>query len=138
MNLSVNYCSTFLNIECNFLNLHHMKFIINESKLKKFLKNKFDFNPSDNITLITNYDELPIEFKGVIAKNVINSLLNQYGPIFLIRTNKNLYLYQDRFDKEVLADTNDYTVSTEKVLSELGLPPLGIPMKEIINLFWSE
>jgi hypothetical protein len=46
-----------------------MKYIISESQVKKIIKKFFKKDLSNNIEMITDYWDLPIEFRRLMSKN---------------------------------------------------------------------
>ena len=116
-------------------NMKNKNIIITESKLKSFLKNKIGLDLTGKVTLVTNKLELPWEFDRSITKSALNSYLNRFGPMYTIEIENNKYLFQDQGDRSVIIDSNDWIYNESEIMDKLGLPPLGIKLMEVLNLF---
>jgi len=116
-------------------NMKNKNIIITESKLKSFLKNKIGLDLTGKVTLVTNKWELPMEFDRTITPSALNSYLNRFGPMYVIEIGNKNYLFQDQGDRSVIVDSNDWIYNESEIIDKLGLPPLGIKLMEIFNLF---
>jgi hypothetical protein len=89
--------------------------------------------------MITNVMDIPKEFKSLRANpKMVNLCLNNYGPIYEIRTKKNIYLTQDRGKKLggwEIYDSNDNTINELDLMTELGIEKLGIGIGDLINSY---
>ena len=116
-----------------------MKITITESQLKNFINKQFNIDLTDKISMVTNKWEVPMEFDRIITTQLLNSYLNKYGPMFVIRTRKNMYLAQDRGKHGwMIANQNDYQVSDLDVMKDLGIEKLGLSVKDLIDQFFVE
>ena len=70
-----------------------MKYIISESQVKNLIKKYFKKDLSNNIEMITDYWDLPIEFRRMMSKNAGNHFLNMFGPMFLIKAVGTGFIY---------------------------------------------
>ena len=115
-----------------------MKYIIKESQVKNLIKKYFKKDLSNNIEMITDYWDLPIEFRRLINKTVANHYLNAFGPMFLFNVNGEKYLAQDRIEKWVITDYGDTPISEDKLMNLLGIDTLGLSMQELIDAYIDE
>jgi hypothetical protein len=115
-----------------------MKYIISESQVKNMIKKYFNKDLSNDIEMITDYWDLPIEFRRLMSKNAGNHYLNAFGPMFLIRADGNNYLAQDRVEKWFIADSSDIEISERKLMNLLGISPLGLSIQELIDAYIDE
>jgi hypothetical protein len=69
-----------------------MKKILIESNISNFIKDKLGVDLSDRIHMVTNQYELPMEFDRIISSKVLNQYLNRYGPMYVFKGKKNMYL----------------------------------------------
>lgn len=112
-----------------------MKYIIKESQTKNLIKKYFKKDLSKNIQMITDYWDLPIEFRRLMSKNAGNYYLNSFGPMFLIRVDGKNYLAQDRIEKWFIADSSDTEISETNLMDLLGISLLGLSMQELIDAY---
>ena len=115
-----------------------MKYIIHESQVKNLIKKYFKKDFSNDIKIITSYEDLPRDFRRLMRKNAANHYLNAFGPMFLIRADGNLYLAQDRIEKWLIADSSDIEISEDKLMKLLGIELLGLSMQELIDAYIDE
>lgn len=115
-----------------------MKYIIKESQVKNLIKKYFKKDLSKNIEMITDYWDLPIEFRHMMSKNAGNHYLNAFGPMFLFNVNGEKYLAQDRIEKWVITDYGDTPISEDKLMRLLGIETLGLTMQELIDAYIDE
>ena len=119
-----------------------MKILIKESQLKSFIKNKLGVDLTDRINIVTNHWELPKEFDNIITPTILNKYLNNYGPMYTIKTNDNLYLTQDRgkgygiVDDWFTVDEKDRIVDDFDVMTNLGVGKLGLSMNDLISMYF--
>jgi len=120
-----------------------MKYIITENQIKKLIKKYFDLDLTDNISMVTSKWDLPNEFKEIITDRNLNIFLNRYGPMYVIKTPKDMYLSQPHTtdsgrDEWMIFDTTDSSVSELELMRKLGIHALGISMSELINAYIEE
>jgi hypothetical protein len=123
---------------CLWLKQKKMKYIIKESQVKNLIKKYFKKDLSKNIEMITDYWDLPIEFRRLMSKNAGNHYLNAFGPMFLFNVNGENYLAQDRIEKWVITDYGDTPISEDKLMRLLGIETLGLTMQELIDAYIDE
>ena len=117
-----------------------MKFLITESSLKNFIKNKFDIDLTGKIRMITSYEELPWLYKKIIPSILIHKYLNMYGPMYLIQNmedEKFLTQPQDNH-KWLIVDDNDMSISEQELIERLGLSKIGLTAQNIIDIYLVE
>lgn len=115
-----------------------MKYIINESQVKNLIKKYFKKDLSNNIRMITAWEDLPRGFRETISKNAGNYFLNNFGPMFLITVDGKKFLAQDRVERWVIADQSDTLISEDKLMRLLGIETLGLSMQELIDAYIDE
>ena len=115
-----------------------MKYIITESKLKELLRNIAGIDLTDKIEMVTSSYDLPMEFDSVMTPTVLRQYLNNFGPMFIIRGPKKTFLYQNQSGRVVIADSNDRTYSEASIMNQLGIPPMGLSMDDIIKTYYTE
>ena len=117
-----------------------MKYLISESKLKEMLKKVAGVDLTGKISIITNKDDLPMEFNRMFTPRTLNSYLNNFGPIFLIDGPKKSFLYQNqiRNGRIIIADSNGKIHSESSLMDYLGIPPIGLSIDDLINTYHIE
>jgi hypothetical protein len=112
-----------------------MNYLITESQIKRIIKKKFGLDLTDKISMVTNKWELPFEFDIFIPEKMLNRFLNNYGPMYVIETPKNLYLGQERENGWVIYDKKDKLVKDHQIMKELGIHGLGLSFSDLINAY---
>lgn len=117
-----------------------MKFTISESSIKKFIKHKLGIDLTDNFKIITNYEDVPYRFKRLLPKVILNKYFNLYGPMFVIQTDSDIFLYQkqDGTSSDIFIDKYDMVSSEFEILKSLGIDKLGIPLDDLISIYLNE
>lgn len=115
-----------------------MKILINESNLKSFLKNRFNFDLTGKIKMITSTHDLPEKFK-FIDPQIIRTYLNKFGPIFIINLGGLNYLYQNQEgNRELVADEYDRVYPIHIFMDILGIRGLGLRVQDLIDMYFEE
>jgi len=114
-----------------------MKLIITESKLKKFIRNRFGLDFTGSIEEVTSAYGLLNDFDGCFSYVYINRRLNKYGPIYLITIEDNFkVLYQDTAELgEWIMDNDCNSYSKEEFMELLGIDKLGLSMEQFIEVY---
>jgi hypothetical protein len=114
-----------------------MKYLIAESRIKNLIKKYFNLDLTNNISMVTNKCELPMEFDGFMNDRLLNRYLNAYGPMYVIKTHKDMYLGQPRETGKGwhFFNTNDNKVSNHQIMRELGIHPLNLSVDDLINAY---
>lgn len=120
-----------------------MKILLTESKLKEFIKNKFGVDLTDKIDLIQSFEDLPGYAKGDLPKSVFNHYLNKHGPMFGIKIGDKYFTIQrQRFEHGnftyIIELPEDITTTEDELLELLGLDRLGVPLMDIIDIYFKE
>lgn len=117
-----------------------MKYIITESKLKTFIKDKFnidltgrvEFEP-DTYKLLNYFDDY-FTYDGLLRRR----RMDNYGPIYLIDLdNGEKIFYQINYSSTIplilSIEGNAYTES--EFMNLLGISGLGITMEQFLDLY---
>ncbi len=115
-----------------------MKFIITESKIKQFIKNKFGVDLTNRIKMIQSYYDLPEHYQWMISKQMIDMHLNNHGPMYVFYGDTDSYLYQNQSGKEVIGDSTDHTVSYSDLMEDLGIEGMGLTIDQVIDIYVNE
>lgn len=120
-----------------------MKILLTESKLKEFIKNKFGVDLTGKIDLIQSFEDLPSYAKEDFNKSVFNHYLNRHGPMFGIKIGDNYFTIQrQRFEHDnftyIIKLPEDINTTEDEFLELLGLDRLGIPLMDIIEIYFKE
>jgi hypothetical protein len=118
-----------------------MKLLITESKLKKFIEDKFGFDFTGDIEKITSVHDIPIYFKECFSGVYLNWRINKNGPMFLIKIDDYFYiLYQKSLSSEssdIIITSECHTPSEQEFMNLLGIQVLGLSIEDFINLYIS-
>ena len=120
-----------------------MKYIITESKFKKFLKKNFDFDLTGRIELVTNIWDVRTEIRFCVGRDTLIKLLNQNGPMFYIdRPGKrsSFYVQKNLDTKEwfIVGTANCWYYTEFQMMDELGIGDIGITLQQIIDEYYQE
>jgi hypothetical protein len=115
-----------------------MKYLITENQIKRIIEKKFGIDLTDKISMVTNKWELPFEFDNTVPERALNRFLNQYGPMYVITTPKNMYLGQERENGWLFYDVKDLKTPDHKIMRELGIHGLGLSAGDLINAYIEE
>lgn len=116
-------------------NMKNKNIIITESRFKSFIEDKLGIDLKGKVNLVTNKWELPMEFDRLVTPESLNRYLNRFGPMYSIDIGNTKYLFQDQGDRSVIVDTRDRLYTESEIMEKLGLPPLGVKLMEILNLY---
>lgn len=106
-----------------------------QKKTKNFLiKNDLDF--TDKIMMIQSKYDLPKRFELPIK--YLNSMINRFGPMFLIDFDDKMYLYQDRNNEEWFMDENNFEYKLEDIPMLEPLSDMGLGFKKVVDVFFEE
>ena len=116
-----------------------MNILITESKLKSFLKHRFDFDLSDKIRMVQNWDDLSGPFRRIIRRKDLNHYLNKFGPMYIFTTDNGEFLYQNQNGDILIADELDRPISLGKFYKIIGFTDtLGISLDDLIDTYFEE
>jgi len=117
-----------------------MKVLLTENQLKKFIEDKLGLDLGDKIHMITSKHELPREFHYAFAGDArfFNTSLKHFGPMYVIETPKEKFLYHNRNGKIRIYDENDNrNLSPRDVLRSLGISPYwGFDIDDLIDIYF--
>ena len=106
-----------------------------QKKTKNFLiKNDLDF--TDKIMMIQSKYDLPKRFE--LPVKYLKSMLNRFGPMFLIDFDDKIYLYQDRNNEEWFMDENNFEYKLEDIPMLEPLSDMGLGFKKVVDVFFEE
>lgn len=108
------------------------------NKNKKFLTKVIGHDFSDKITQITSSYDVPMEFDEGISSDLVNRMLNFWGPMYLVNVYGKDYLYQDRGGYEWFMDEDGYDYVDDEIPEKLGISEIGLKFSNIINMFFNE
>ncbi len=116
-----------------------MKYIITESSIKKFIKDKFNVDLTGKIELVQTKYDVPTRFDDYITSWQLNLWLNNYGPMYLITIGNFKWLYQ-RQHKEYyfFMDFLGNEISEKEFMVIVGLRQLGLSMDQLIRIYFTE
>jgi hypothetical protein len=116
-----------------------MKKMLIESNISNFIKDKLGIDLSDRIHMVTNQYELPMVFDRVISSKVLNQYLNRYGPMYVFKGKKNMYLGREHKKNEwFVVDERDSQVSELDVMKDLGIEMLGLSLNDLVSEYINE
>ena len=99
-----------------------------------FIKNDLDF--TDKIMMIQSKYDLPKRFE--LPVKYLKSMLNRFGPMFLIDFDDKIYLYQDRNNEEWFMDENNFEYKLEDIPMLEPLSDMGLGFKKVVDVFFEE
>lgn len=116
-----------------------MKIIINESNIKNVFK-RLNIDLSGKIQMVTNSYELPMEFAEFFTPQILRVYFNNYGPMFVIKSEEDVYLYQHQGKlRTLLINVDGDSYSESQFLSNiLNIPPMGISLQDVLDTFFEE
>jgi len=102
------------------------------------------FDPVNKVKMVQSRFDVPRGFFeqqfGYISVVGINTLLNRFGPMFLIMINNKYYLYQDQHRENLFVAEYDGLISEEDfqnyILNHIGLK--GLDIGKVIDLYYTE
>ena len=119
-----------------------MKYIVNQNKFKDFLRNKFNFDLTGKIQMITNRYQVPRVFDSIMPESVAKRLLTNYGPMYLITINEDaVYIYQPQKDGDEIDDLilDRYGWLDDREFMKMwGIDKLSLPMSVLIDIYFEE
>lgn len=115
-----------------------MKYIISESKLKQFIKDKFDIDFTGKVEEVTSAYSLLNDFDNCVSYVYINRRLNNFGPMYLITmSDKVKILYQKNLEtgKDYILTNFCDQLDESDFMDLLSIQPLGLTMEQFIELY---
>ena len=116
-----------------------MKIIINESNIKNVFK-RLNIDLSGKIQMVTSTYDLPIEFDEFFTPQLLRAYLNNFGPMFVIESGDDVYLYQHQGKiRTLLIDVDGNAYKENDFLTNiLNIPPMGISLGDVVDTFSDE
>ena len=117
---------------------------LNESvdKNKKFLTNIMGQDFTGKIKEIKDTYDVPMEFDELISPDLIRSMLNHFGPMYLVDIDGRKYLYQYRWDDdgdyEWFHNQYGFNYVDGQIPEQLGITQMGLEFSDIIDIFFNE
>jgi len=115
-----------------------MKYIITESSLKSFIKDKYNVDLTGKIELVQTKYDVPMRFDDYITSWQLNLYLNNYGPMYLITIGNFKWLYQRQNKKYFFMDFLGNEVSENEFMQVMHIRHLGLSMDQLIDLYYTE
>jgi len=91
--------------------------------------------------MITTVKDIPRIFFILRDEKEFNRYLNRFGPIYLIERHGLVFLVQARdghFGKWIITDNRLHDYNEREFMEKLEIPPMGISLNDIIELFVDE
>ena len=117
-----------------------MKYLIKESKLKTFIKDKFGLDLTGRVELdpslykiLNDFDEC-VSYEGLHKRRSSDN----YGPMYLITIDNNFkILYQKNYitGMDWIISNRCDSYDESDFMDFLGIRPIGITMDEFVNLY---
>jgi hypothetical protein len=117
-----------------------MKVLITESKLKTFIKDKFNIDLTGRVELEPDsYDLLPyfdnyFTYDGLLRRR----MMDNYGPIYLIKLNDGIKIfYQMNYSSnhQLILDSRGDLYEESEFMKMLGISALGITLEQFLDLY---
>lgn len=117
-----------------------MKVLITESKLKTFIKDKFNIDLTGRVEIypsiyeLLNYFDFFFTYEGLHRRNTMDN----YGPMYLIELdNGDKVFYQMNYssNRPLILDSRGDSYEEFDFMSLLGISALGITMEQFLDLY---
>ena len=117
-----------------------MKYLITESKLKTFIKNKFNIDLTGRVELEPSLYSVLIDFDNYFTYEGLERRrrMENYGPMYLIELNDKLkILYQMNYSSNnpLIIDNKGDMYEESEFMSLLGVSALGITLEQFLDLY---
>ena len=117
-----------------------MKYLITESKLKTFIKDKFNIDLTGRVEFEPDSYELLIYFDNYFTKDGLSRRrrMDNYGPIYLIELDNGVKIfYQMNYglDNPLILSNEGDTYTESEFMNLLGISALGITIEQFLNLY---
>ena len=131
-NISEHYLNTYIH--------NIMKLLINESKLKTFIKDKFNIDLTGRVELDPSIYSLLNDFDFYFTYDGLRrrQLGDNYGPIYLIELDDNRkVLYQMNYSSNhpLILDNKGDLYEESDFMNMLGIRALGITLEQFLDLY---
>lgn len=117
-----------------------MKYLITESKLKSFIKNKFGLDFTGDIILNPSIHKILNDFDECVSYGGLHKRLSSdnYGPMYLINIDDHFkILYQKNYitGMDWIISNRCDVYEESDFMDLIGIRPLGITMEQFLNLY---
>ena len=111
--------------------------------LRNLFIKRLGIDLTGKVDMLTSVYHIPQMFKDVIGypnDTLIRGWMNDYGPMFIIHTPDEIFIYQKqgRNRPYLLMGSDGNVYSEEDLLFLLGIPPIGMSVDDIVNTFGEE
>jgi hypothetical protein len=117
-----------------------MKILINENDLRNLLVNRLGVDLTGKVDMLTSIYHIPTVFVDWMGNHILRAWLYNYGPMYLIHLPDEdiLYQHQGKVRDEVVIPSSGGIYTSQEILDELGIPPIGLTLTDIVNTFAEE
>ena len=117
-----------------------MKYLITESKLKTFIKDKFGLDLTGRVELDPSLYKILNDFDFYFTYDGLRRRLNMenYGPMYLIELDDNRkVLYQMNYSSNhpLILDSRGDLYEESDFMNILGIRALGITLEQFLDLY---
>ena len=117
-----------------------MKLLITESKLKTFIKNKFNIDLTGRVELDPSIYKILNDFDFYFTYDGLRrrQLGDNYGPMYLIELDDNRkVLYQMNYSSNhpLIIDNKGDVYDESDFMDFLGIRPLGLTLEQFLDLY---
>jgi hypothetical protein len=117
-----------------------MKVLITESKLKTFIKDKFNIDLTGRIEFEPDSYDLLLYFDNYFTYDGLlrRRMMDNYGPIYLIELNDGIKIfYQMNYSSNhpLILDSRGDLYEESEFMKMLGISALGITMEQFLDLY---
>jgi hypothetical protein len=117
-----------------------MKYLITESKLKTFIKDKFNIDLTGRVELDPNIYIILNDFDECTVYKILKRRLSMdnYGPMYLIELEDSYtMLYQMNYTTNIpwIINNGCDTWGESDFMNFLGIRPLGITLEQFLDLY---
>ena len=117
-----------------------MKYLITESKLKTFIKDKFNIDLTGRVEFEPDSYELLVYFDNYLTQDSLarRRRMDNYGPIYFIELdNGNKIFYQMNYssDSPLILSNEGAQYTESQFMNLLGISGLGISIEQFLDLY---
>ena len=117
-----------------------MKYLITESKLKIFIKDKFGLDFTGDVELDPSIHNISNDFNECVSYDSLHRRLNwdNYGPMYLITIEDNFkILYQKNYitGMDWIISNRCDVYEESDFMDLLGISALGITVEQLLDLY---
>jgi hypothetical protein len=117
-----------------------MKYLITESKLKTFIKDKFGIDFTGDVELDPSLHSLFHDFDECVSYETLHRrfTMDNYGPMYLITIDDNFkILYQKNYvtDMDWIISNRCDVYDESDFMDLFGITPIGITIEQLLDLY---